>query len=137
MPSQVVTFDPGPRLIAGEQLNQNFSFINGTVAGLTAHAGGGQTAAVPLTAATCEVSVCASSGDSVVLPPAQSPGQVVAVINNGAQTLNVFASPSTDRIVPNGTVTPNANGTAATIATGVICEFYCYKLGFWKQETSA
>jgi hypothetical protein len=113
------------------------NLLYGTQSGITAKAGGGQSGAVPLNASVCEVSVCASSGDSVVLPPAQTVGQNIAVINNGAQTVNVFAASGTDRITPNGTVTPTANGTAVTVATGVICEFYCYKPGAWKQETSA
>jgi len=138
MVSQVVQFDPGQRLIDGNDLNKNFGLYFGASSGLTAKAGGGQSLATPLLGATNEVAVCATGSDSVVLPPATTPGQAVAVINNGAQTLAIFASAGTDRIVPTATIAANAlaNGTAATLASGVMCEFFCYKPGFWKQETS-
>src|SRR6267142_6413571 len=126
MPSQVPVFEPGQRLIAGDQLNTLVALLFGTQSGITAHAGGGQANGVPLTQAVNEVSVCATTSDSVVLPPAQTIGQTVTVINNGAQTLAVFAAPSTDQIMPNNSVTANANGTAATLATTKIGEFFCY-----------
>ena len=76
---------------------------------ITAFAGGGQTSAVQLLNGVNEISVAASSSDSVKLPP-NSPGSVVFLANNGAQTVKVFAYEAT------GTV-PTIDGTAGT--TGV------------------
>lgn len=137
MATAVPSFTPGLQMADGDKLNSLMSLLFGCATGLTAKAGGGQSTAVPLTAAINEVSVCASGNDSVVLPQAQSPGQTVTVINNGAQTLAVFAAAGTDQIIPNNSVTPTVNANAVTLATAKICEFFCYKVGFWKQETTA
>lgn len=57
--------------------------------GITAHAGGGQGSAVQLTTEYNEVTVVATSGDSVKLPTAVA-GLAITVKNIGAQALAVF-----------------------------------------------
>jgi hypothetical protein len=42
-----------------------------TQTGITAHAGGGQASATPITAMQAQISVAATAGDSVLLPPAK------------------------------------------------------------------
>lgn len=59
------------------------------VTGITAHAGGGQSSAVALTAIRNNVTVCATAGDSVKLLSAAA-GLIQSVTNNGAANLNVF-----------------------------------------------
>jgi hypothetical protein len=60
-----------------------------TTTGLTALAGGGQTGATPLNYGTDVITVCATAGDSVILPSGVL-GQTVIVINRGANACNVF-----------------------------------------------
>ena len=62
-----------------------------TQTGITAHAGGGQANATPITAMHAQVSVCATVGDSILLPPAKQ-GMEITVVNNGAASCNAFAS---------------------------------------------
>jgi len=62
-------------------------------AGITAHAGGGQTDAIEITKDIVEISVCASAGDSVKLPAAVA-GLVILVTNHGVAAADVF--PNTD-----------------------------------------
>ena len=56
---------------------------------ITAHAGGLQTSAVPLTSMMNVVSVCASTNDSVLLPVAV-PGMQIILINNGVSACAVY-----------------------------------------------
>jgi hypothetical protein len=88
--------------------------------GLTAHAGGGQGSATPLTTMQNVVSTVATAGDSVVLP-AGAPGLQIAVINNGANSLNCFC-PS------GGTMNGTSNGSAACAAASVTL-FFCISGG--------
>ena len=73
--------------------------------GIIAFAGGGQTNATQLTKALNRITVVASSDDSVKLP-ASIPGEVIEVINSGANPMQVF-----------GLGTDTINGVAS--ATGV------------------
>src|ERR1044071_8736408 len=72
---------------------------------LTAHAGGTQAAALALTSIMNILATVATAGDSVKLPPAVI-GLVIGVLNNGANSAQVF-----------GAGTDNINGVAT--ATGV------------------
>lgn len=67
-----------------------------TANNITAHAGGGQAGGVHLTAQINRITVAASPGDSVVLPPA-TPGQEIIIINNGANPIQVYGA-GTDTI---------------------------------------
>jgi hypothetical protein len=74
---------------------------------ITAHAGGTRALATKLTASLNRISVCATAGDSVALPPAVA-GLDLLVINDGAAAGQVFADAGT---------TDTIDGVAA--ATGV------------------
>jgi hypothetical protein len=60
---------------------------------ITAFATGGQANAVALIADICEISVCATAGDSVKLPVA-APGFQIIIINHGIASCNVFPNTS-------------------------------------------
>lgn len=70
--------------------------INSGTENITANPGGGQLTAVPLGSRFNHVSVCATSGDSVKLPPYLA-GIVIHVSNDGAANLAVFPN-NVDRI---------------------------------------
>jgi hypothetical protein len=94
-------------------------------ANITAHSGGGQANAVPLTAMACFISTGAVLTDSVVLPAAV-PGMEISVIvqNIVAASVAVF---------PNGTDTINAGGAGASVAAvkNAVTMFYCGVAGQW------
>jgi hypothetical protein len=104
---------------------QTFSFINA----ITAHAGGGQGSATPLTTMVNRVTTVATAGDSVVLPTA-APGMNVTVINSGANSLAVF---------PAGTDAINAQtaSTSFIMQPNSVTEFFTTVVGFWHTVYSA
>lgn len=79
---------------------------NTSAASITAHAGGGQGSATPVTASFNLVTVCATNYDSVVLPVITGAGYSVTIKNIGAAILSVF---------PNGTNTINGLGASNSI----------------------
>lgn len=91
--------------------------------GLTAHAGGTQAAALALTTGINNVTVCATSGDSVRLPVSVA-GMQVTVINAGAASAQVYGA-GTDTI--NGVAT--ATGVALT--NGKTAMYSCPVAGQW------
>jgi hypothetical protein len=108
----------GKGLIDGSILQEALAPAQQVTVGVTAHAGGTQALAVPMTTAINRVAVCATAGDSVVLPgTAGNIGVVVTVINAGAQSLNVFPAGSVDQIDALGAA------TAKAVAAGKTCEF--------------
>lgn len=74
----------------------------------------------PLIAEINEVSVCATTNDTVTAP-ALLAGDPLTVINNGAQTLQVF--PASGEDLGAGT------DTAVTITAGNVAKFECYSDG--------
>lgn len=97
--------------------------LESTRDGITAHAGGTQALGVALTAQMNRVSVCATGGDSVLLPTSIA-GMSIAVTNAGAASLNVF--PVTGEIIN----ALSANAAYATAATKTVV-FNCYTAGQW------
>lgn len=93
--------------------------------GITAHAGGTKAAALQLNYGMNRITVCATAGDSVLLPRA-SDGAEVLVINDGAAAAQVFGQ-GTDTI--DGVVT--ATGVALTQARRTW--FYCFTDGAWQS----
>lgn len=91
---------------------------------ITATAGGGQGAAFQLTAQINRVSVVATTGDSVKLPPSVA-GLTIAVLNSGANSLNIF--PSTGDAINALAV----NAAFALAAAGSTTYFICYTAGQW------
>lgn len=93
---------------------------------LTAHAGGGQGAATPITSMNAFFSVVGTIGDSAVLPNAK-PGMEITVINQTATSMNVF--PASGETI-NGAA---ANTAVAVVggASGSVTIFYCAVAGAW------
>ena len=108
---------------------QNSAKVGSSNAGLTAHAGGGQASATPLTSMYTEVTVVASSGDSVLLP-ASIAGTCVMTANAGANPMNVF---------PAGTEQINALGASQpfSVANAKRTLFFCPVAGQWYSILTA
>jgi len=93
---------------------------------ITAAAGGGQANAYPLNAQTNRITVVATAGDSVMLPPAVL-GYEISIINAASKPVQVF-----------GVGTDTVNGVAA--ATGVsqmalsTVIYSCGSPGLWHTE---
>lgn len=94
-------------LVQGERL------ILGSVSGLTAHAGGGQTSATVMTHEINHFGTVASAADSGALPPATA-GRRITVINAGAHAMQVFGQ-SPDTI--NGVATATGVSQVAGVTT--------------------
>lgn len=113
----------GASVVAGiDELIQNFS----AATSITAHAAGGQAAAVLLTASINRVTVVATSGDSVKLPPGYA-GDMVTVINTGVNPCQVYGS-GTDTI--NGVAT----GTGVSQPINSADTYWCPAVGVWFAE---
>ena len=101
---------------------------------LTAHAGGGQTNATPITATLVEVTTVASNGDSVILPPtlANLISGLEITISNGSATHSINVFP------PSGeAINALAINTAFSLAAGKTAVFNCLRAGQWYSLLSA
>src|SRR5437879_4900402 len=97
---------------------------------IVAHAGSGQASATPITAMQAQITTSATIGDSCVLPPAKQ-GMEITVVNNGAQSANVFAASAGQGGQGGGdTMNGSANGSAA-VAAGTVLLFFCFVNGAW------
>lgn len=83
-----------------------------SAASITAHPTGGQANATPITNAITLVAVCATAGDSVMLPPATG-GQLLWVINAGAASCQIFTA-----LGGSGTINGIAGTTGLALAAG-------------------
>jgi hypothetical protein len=92
-------------------------------AGLTAHAGGTQAAALALTAGVNYITTCATAGDSVRLPTSVA-GLTVEVVNAGAASSQVYGA-STD------TINNVATATGVPVAAGKTGYYRCTVAGKW------
>jgi hypothetical protein len=101
-----------------------------SAASITAHAGGTQALATPIRSAMTLIAVCATSADSVQLPPAVG-GQLLWITNAGAASAQVFASPGADTI--NGV----ANATGIALANGKSFTLMSPLAGAWFSVLSA
>lgn len=90
---------------------------------IIAHAGGGQGAATALTADINRITVVATTGDSVVLPPS-APGLDIVLINHGANPAQVYGM-GTD------TIDDIASGTGVTQMQGSVVLYICAGTGRW------
>jgi len=97
--------------------------------GITAHAGGGQADATALTSNYCEISTCATGGDSVKLPAAQV-GLWCVITNHGANSCDVF--PNTDDAINEA-----AANTAKALAANASLYCYAYSSDAWECLTMA
>lgn len=101
--------------------------IYSTTTGITAHAGGGQANAVQLTTEFNEVTVVATSGDSVKLPSAVA-GLAITIKNNGSEALAVF--PFLGDSINTGVV-----NASVSLSPGVAKTFRAQDITVW-QETA-
>ena len=137
------SFIAGPRLIDGGDCLNLAKAVMSSASGITAHAGGGQTSATPLTQLLNQVDTCATNADSVMLPLA-IPGQRCFINNNTANTVQVFGNPSNpnnsaagDTIASSTSTTQEPTATGVAQLTAVPAWYVCTKLGQWKQFLSA
>jgi hypothetical protein len=98
--------------------------------GITAHSGGGQGSAVPLTGKINRVTTVAADHDSVLLPAAAAGAEIV-VINAGAHILDVYPNGATDIINALAVETP-----FSPAATKVVI-FFCGVAGIWNTLLTA
>ena len=127
----------GVAMIDANAIDANFTLIsNGggmsATTGITAHAGGTQALGVALTSAINLITVCATNGDSVCLPPAVG-GQDILVMNAGVANCNVFSS--------NASTTDTINGTIGTTAFSLVAAknaaFVSPASGIWRVILTA
>ena len=93
--------------------------------GITAHAGGGAAAATALPSWMNVVTTVGTTADSVALPVGYG-GEMVWVINNGANSCTVYGAPvgsSNDTIAAHTSTTQVTTGIA--IAAGALNAFLC------------
>jgi len=98
---------------------------------VTATPGGTRAAATKLRACVSRITVCATAGDSVALPPAVG-GQVVYVSNSGAAACQIFADPSTS-----DTINGVAAATGVSLASGKGASINSPAAGVWVWVLSA
>jgi len=122
-------FNPGRHLMDGNDINAIGAMLGSAESGKTATAGGGITNAYQIKAANTQFSVVATTADSCKLPPSY-PGLRCVIVNNGAQSLQVFGSGS-DTFNIAGTAGSTGVAQAATAAV----EYYCIVTGNWRQVT--
>lgn len=97
--------------------------------GLTAHAGGGQGSATPITTMLSRFTTVATTGDSAILPTSVA-GMSIVVINAGASTMAIF--PDTGSTINGGSANASVN-----IAAGKTGTFYTTLAGAWHLMLSA
>lgn len=116
----------GIRLSDVFQLAKAYVFGTGysSTSGIVAHAGGGQTSAVPLKSYINQISTCVSAGDSVMLPKAVT-GSNLIVVNAGAQNLGVY--PDLGDAANGGSV-----NASVTVNAGSTAIFFCALAGDWR-----
>lgn len=102
-----------------------------SAASITAHAGGAQPLSTPIRSAVTLIAVCATSGDSVQLPPATG-GQVIWLVNGGAASAQIFASANTT-----DTVNGIAGSTGVALASGKSATIVSPLAGAWFNILSA
>jgi hypothetical protein len=124
---RAVAFNTGVGL---HDVSQLASGNGWSAASITAHAGGTQPLATPIRSALTLIAVCATAGDSVMLPPAVG-GQMLWMTNAGAASAQLFASIGADTI--NGV----ANGTGISLAAGKSITLMSPLAGAWFGILSA
>jgi hypothetical protein len=131
-----VPFDAGVGMIDKTAVNlilsQGGNGQGSTISAVTAHAGGTQALGVALTTCMINISVCATTGDSVCLPVAIG-GQSVYIANSGAAPCNVFSSNASTADTINGT----AGTTAFSLVNGKNVQAFSVAAGAWKMLLSA
>ena len=122
-------YDRGPQLFDPALITGGGGMS--AASGIVARVGGLRPNATPLTACINNITVYATGGDSVALPPAQG-GQELVLLNNGAAAAQVYAAVGTSDTI---------NGTAAAggilFAAGAKAVFVSPAPGMWFSILSA
>ena len=130
----------GERLIDGAYVKGVARGQNdGYASGIVAAAGGGQAAAVVLPSeALIEVDTVATANDSVALPVSDA-GMRAVIVNNTANSMNLYANPLANQKNGNAldTINGQANANAYAIGPGVSVMLVCPKAGSWFALKSA
>lgn len=134
LPKNVPSFPRGNRLLDGGAVQGLTDLVASVQQQVTAKAGGTKAAATLLNSALVEISVCATNGDSVLLPLGYA-GLEVCIYNAGAANAQVFGQ-GTDTI--NAVVT----ATGVTQNAGVTAIYKCVRVtgagvGLWSRLLSA
>lgn len=109
-----------------------FATGNGwSAASITATAGGTRAAALPIRQAQTLIAVCATAGDSVMLPPAVG-GQSLYIANGGAASSQLFADINTS-----DTINGVAAATGIALAAGKAMTLFSPIAGAWFGVLSA
>ncbi len=121
-PASLGTIQSVKNIIISNQLFQS------TQEGLVAHAGGLQPLATPITSMCARFTVCATAGDSSILPVAM-PGLEITVINAGAASMNAF--PDLGSQINNAGV-----NVALALGPAKSCIFFTTAQNFWHTVPS-
>lgn len=132
----VQVLGPGGIINSGETWN-NLFYGQGTAQdNITAHAGGGQASAFAITGPYARITIVASAGDSVVLPPSIRGMEITVVNDAAANAANVFPASAAQGGVAGGDAI-NALGAntafSLTVAAGPTI-FYCFSNGLWRTK---
>ena len=102
-----------------------------SAASVTAHAGGTRALATPITTAQTLIAICATTADSVMLPPGVG-GQMLWVANGGAASAQIFANTG-----GSDTINGIAAATGIALAAGKSITLFCPLAGAWFGVLSA
>jgi hypothetical protein len=100
---------------------------------ITAHAGGGQSAAVQITALQARITIVANANDSVILPPSFRGMSIILLNDAASNACNVYPAVG-EQINAAGVNVPfslpaqNGTGTSGTTI------FYCFTAGSWRTK---
>lgn len=93
---------------------------------ITAHAGGGQSAAFPITTQTSRITTVATAADSIILPPSTG-GLELLVINHGINPMQVFG-------VNPDTINDQATASGVSQMANSLVIYTCTTPGAWYTE---
>jgi hypothetical protein len=129
VPKNGIYMDAGGNICMAANSKKVFG-VGTPVNGLTAHAGGGQAGATPLTGDVNRVTTVATAADSVLLPAAKA-GLKLTVINAAAaNSMNVFPAAG-------DAINAAAANAAQALAAGKADLFVCAVDGVWNTIASA
>lgn len=131
------SFVPGFRLVDGQDLYNLALQTNSAQSGVKARAGGGAAGAPLMSAYINEVATVTNNNDSVLAPLALAGAEFV-VINDGANSLRLYAQTTNpgNAGAADGIVALAGGAAAAyiTVAANAVAVLSCYKVGTWKSQ---
>jgi len=136
MPTQATSYPSGRAVAydAGVGMFNISHLANGngfSAISVTAHGGGTRALATPINAACVLIAVCATTADSVMLPPATG-GQCMWVSNGGAASSQIFANTA-----GSDTINGVAAATGIALAAGKSITLFSPIAGAWFGVLSA